>query len=352
MEHCILMTWVSANCSFLDMRAVEGLETRERASTAARVFLFKLIPNLGRAVGEFFTKMENVTQSQIESSQEQVTFNPSHYVVHAEIDVPLDVLKIENENEQIESVFHYTSMKALTGILKNDDICLWAGRFDCQNDLNEFEAAKEISKIDTNSDPANMVYPYIISFSRNEDDLNIWRLYHSKVSLEINLKTAFTPYSHELKNGEPTILVIAGPCQYYYSNENLVEKYEEIKGKLPDAYKSELRKEPIQEALSLLKKGTYSYENEYRISISDHNPESNSGDGHFKDIEVFGRDNGNLLFYKKLYFPKKALKSITVFEPNELQFERIEQNLEFLLKYNGYEDVKIKRTKHQFAETH
>ncbi|MBE6333104.1 MAG: hypothetical protein E7070_12570 [Bacteroidales bacterium] len=294
------------------------------------------------------------TLEQAKQIENQNNPKANHYECNG---VPFRILEIGNENKQIKSVFHYTSMKALTGILAKDDICLWAGRFDCQNDLNEFKAAEEISnKIDTNSDPektnsdpANMVYPYIISFSRNEDDLNIWRLYHSKVSLEIYLETAFTPY--QPKNQGKSILVIAGPCWYYDNNDPIV-KYNGIKGKLPDAYKSELGKKPIQEALSLLKKENYSYENEYRISISDHDPGSNNGDGQFKDINVFVRDNGNLLFYKELYFPKAALKSITVFEPNKEQFERLKQNLEFLLKYNGYKGVEIKRTNHQFAETH
>lgn len=83
-------------------------------------------------------------------------------------------------------LYHYTSTGALKGIIRKDHICLWATRYNHLNDPNENLWAKSIIKpyliknCEISEEEFNNTYnvfPYILSFCKEMDDMTMWRLY-------------------------------------------------------------------------------------------------------------------------------------------------------------------------------
>jgi hypothetical protein len=83
-------------------------------------------------------------------------------------------------------VYHYTTLQALEGIIKEDNIHLWATRFNKLNDPLEFIWAQQnvvpamrsmAQKFRRTLDHDYRIFSYIISFCKMPDILTMWRLY-------------------------------------------------------------------------------------------------------------------------------------------------------------------------------
>ena len=83
-------------------------------------------------------------------------------------------------------ICHYTNTQVLNSILREDGIHLWATHYEHLNDLNEQKWAQNtikqflMSKHKITKDELTELYskyPYIISFCRISDYMNMWRLY-------------------------------------------------------------------------------------------------------------------------------------------------------------------------------
>jgi len=86
-------------------------------------------------------------------------------------------------------VYHYTSLEALKGIIGENDVCLWATRYDCLNDPLEqtwaqqvvFKEIREMEDYKTMSDEEisafHSKFPYTISLCKACDSRVMWRLY-------------------------------------------------------------------------------------------------------------------------------------------------------------------------------
>ena len=84
------------------------------------------------------------------------------------------------------NLFHYTSIKALLGIVQKDGLHFRASRYDCMNDSEEYKwlyeplkarIAKEQSMSDDDVDNFYEKFPYIISLSEKEDNDEMWNKY-------------------------------------------------------------------------------------------------------------------------------------------------------------------------------
>lgn len=83
-------------------------------------------------------------------------------------------------------LYHYTSLSALSSIFKDDEICLWATRYDKLNDPTELVFTKswilpmlsEQYKMDV-KEFANLygVFPYILSLCEVSDSPHMWKKY-------------------------------------------------------------------------------------------------------------------------------------------------------------------------------
>ena len=90
-------------------------------------------------------------------------------------------------------LYHYTSLEALEKILQKDKIVFWATRYDSMNDPMDYAYAKDIilPKLNEMLTPDELcehvdTFPYIVSFSLQRDDFNMYRLYNADVAIEFD----------------------------------------------------------------------------------------------------------------------------------------------------------------------
>ena len=78
-------------------------------------------------------------------------------------------------------MYHYTPIASTSGILREDNIHLWATYYKNLNDPLEFKWAKRhiFEKIKNSSATEKIptIFPYVISFCQEADDLTMWRLF-------------------------------------------------------------------------------------------------------------------------------------------------------------------------------
>lgn len=253
-------------------------------------------------------------------------------------------------------MYHYTPIASTSGILREDNIHLWATYYENLNDPLEFKWAKQyiFEKIKNSSTTEKIptIFPYVISFCQEADDLTMWRLFADNgrgILLEFDDGT-IRKATHQSSNAER--------CQkcFYAEKDNL----NNIITKAQEEYQTYYQKESnndLQKLCAFIKHKSYEVEKEIRYcSFNFTNKqfkESNTWDKSNKEnIEnergVMYRLRGNeLVKYKEIQFPKKALKSITV--GYGLDYDKTKEHIEKILKANDYElkNIDIKKSKIQ-----
>lgn len=247
-------------------------------------------------------------------------------------------------------LYHYTKYSALCEILKNNSLRFRASRFDQMNDPEEFKFSKkwcykvykqEIGDYDTE------LTPYVVSFSRNNDSLLMWRLYNAKICLVLDeeiVKNHLVSHlgmnicdiqycQNEIKSITTAIEQIAYDCNF----------------PIDDIH------EEIQIVSSFIKKQDFACEKEVRIVTTNRDGLQISNiDDEIAELfipEVLEqtqtklRDNGSKYQYKEIDLPKEALQGIIVYAPNKSEFKRIKKNLSDWLISNGYSEDLIMKTK-------
>ena len=94
-------------------------------------------------------------------------------------------------------IYHYTDLNALISIVGRESLTFWGSRYDCMNDPLDYQYAinrllqpmMNVAKEDFKEQSTSPILeelrtlPYIVSFSKKEDDFLMWRMYNAKVSL-------------------------------------------------------------------------------------------------------------------------------------------------------------------------
>ena len=235
-------------------------------------------------------------------------------------------------------VYHYTTLEALKGIIK-DDICLWATRYDHLNDPHEQIWAKDVilnyskqspykdSMPEENIEQWFAKYSYILSLCEKADYRNMWRLYcndgkgvalglDAEILSSVSKENSFRDPQHSYDVFE----------KIKYSSKAEVDsaiKYWQEKGTF-----NRFPNEPFDELMNLsafIKDEDFDIEHEIRyarireISTIHVSPKDNeSGSIKFKfrkdDTNVKYRVRGEIEIvpYIELHFPANAIKSITI----------------------------------------
>ena len=272
-------------------------------------------------------------------------------------------------------LYHYTTFEALLGILKEqkkeddkvplkqkDQVYFWGTRYDSLNDPRDYIFARdiiipEIKQIikregipDTEIDDVEF-YPYIVSFSELGDNLNMWRLYHSEVCIEIDGDRLLDECN---KKG-----ILFGKCEYV--NE---EKEEILKAisKIHNGLNIDDEKllDRIRECSAFVKHRTYESEAEYRIIKSDFEGAIFHSEGPSlytmrdqeipQEVNVKCVNNKDIILYKEFTFNTDVVKGIIVCEQSDGKFQKIKKHLELVLFDRGYKDVLIEKTKTYYNE--
>lgn len=248
-------------------------------------------------------------------------------------------------------------MQALLGILKKEHLCFWGTRYDSMNDPEDYIYAHSIvipellkSMKDTPFECHELVcaYPYIVSFCKNEDDFNMWRMYKSEVSLEINWDIVNEFLEKEISStGEKNIYW--GDCKYPESHAiptcftRLFNKAEQTINNILDT---------VQECVALIKRKEFANENEFRIFSFDYDlyrVEYNNGNPIIIDCEignnvkVRGVKDNDIVLYKEFIIPQEALSAIMLNISDKQQFEKTKSHLQVYLGQFGYH-VEIKQS--------
>lgn len=267
-------------------------------------------------------------------------------------------------------VYHYTTLEALEGILK-DDICLWATRYDHLNDPHEQIWAKSTIMDYCNQHPYKDFLPeqdfeewfakdtYILSLCDTPDCRNMWRLYCNDgkgICLTLD-RGILSEISHKNARNDPqhTYDVFENVLYSSKTDINNAIEYWRKKGvfnRNPD--------EPIDELMYLcafIKDKDFEIENEIRYArireLSHINASYNPGieggvDYKFNmdDTDVKYRKRGDIeiIPYIELSFPAKTLKSITI--GYRYKYDAVEPFIRNFLNKCGnlYKEVEIKRS--------
>lgn len=272
------------------------------------------------------------------------------------------------------NLYHYTCFDALIGILKKEHLCFWGSRYDSMNDPTEVIYARDIvlpALIDSlkgtdrewETKEVEDVYAYIVSFSRKEDDFNMWRLYNAEVALVVeknDLSEAKIGIDEQENSNLPPQKVTLKEVEYA-NDENVPQVA--VKLFNDSDYRHETRVETFCcEVFPFIKNEAYSIEEEVRIVCLDNTGATasyNNGKPSIVDTEMprnvkcRGSRKGSILLYKEFLVKKEALKKIVVRTHDDNYFEKVKKQLRVLLVSNGYKaDLPIERTKSfKFIET-
>ena len=262
-------------------------------------------------------------------------------------------------------VYHYTKLDALMGILKREEVndlkekkkkfvsslVFWGTRYDCMNDPQDYLFASQVvlpkilKSIEQRDDISEGIkenyemFPYIVSFSENEDDASMWKHYKAEVSLKID--TSFlTPWIHE----DGKIKGYWGKCIY--------AKEQDIDEKFFESWKNSLHNienipSMARHACVYIKRDAFKIEKEWRLYLADEISSHYRPDGtnyyaeQPQDVKVkFIRDN-DIVFYKEFQIDAKALKGIIINDTDYDHFHKVKKHIEVLLSNRGFDSEKI-----------
>ena len=264
---------------------------------------------------------------------------------------------------------HYTNTEALHGILKKDHICLWATHYKHLNDPNEqLWAEKVIKPILLNKcnyteemfDNLHSKYPYIISFCKNSDDMNMWRLYGNDgkgVMLEFDYDIIFNESEkHKYKDESDQDWDMLLPVEYACNNrECILNAFDRARKKHDYIYEQEDKIENDMEILAFVKNNGYAVENEIRyVRLKDNDMYFHGGEkGTFsypenRDGVIYRNRDEKSIPYIELSFPIASLKRIII--GYYLNFQETSDSIALFM--NGlsedYHNVEIVKSKNLY----
>ena len=266
-------------------------------------------------------------------------------------------------------VYHYTSLEALAGILKKEEIkdstgklqqksslVFWGSRYDCMNDPQDYLFASQVvlpkimksiklrEDISEDLKENNVAYPYIVSFSENEDDDSMWRHYNAEVCLKIDT-SYLSPWIEE----DGIIKGFWGKCIY--------SKEQDIDESFFESWRNSLQyieniPSMARHACVYIKRDAFKIEKEWRLYLSDEVLPyiRTNGDSFYteqpQDVNIKFIRNNDIVFYKEFRIDARALKGITINDTDFEHFHKVKKHIEILLMSRGFcpKDISIEQT--------
>ena len=262
----------------------------------------------------------------------------------------------ERREDCPNSLYHYTDLNALKGIIKEKKLVFWGTRFDSMNDPLDYTFAaniiipkilsylNQLQGLKDEETDYNEMYPYSVSFSENEDDESMWTHYGSEVALEID-----TRFFYPLYNLNETIKFWFDKCLYV----NEVDITDEFINSCLNDFPSDNIPSRVQYASAFIKRDAFARENEWRMFSADYKTGYCDADGTFyrteipNGIKVATVRDKDLILYKEFELPSEALKGIIINDCDVSHFHKVKSHIQLLLKANGFssEKINIRQTK-------
>lgn len=269
------------------------------------------------------------------------------------------------EKSQECMIYHYTSMDALKGILKENELCFWGTRYDSMNDPTEHIYAKKhlipvfCKYFDKNEIEETKIYPYVVSFSKVKDDFIMWRMYKAEVALVLDYNIINDWVENHLNWQCQEKSYYFGECKYPETDDELKAEFM----RLTEWNKSrgDLSEDEITsiELTTFIKRKEFKNENEVRLFTCDYNlpsvryNEQNPAEPIIqceerpRDIKIKAVRDKDFILYKEFHLPKDALRGMILNCEIGSQFEKIKQHIKawlYQLKYD-IDAINIQRTK-------
>lgn len=254
-------------------------------------------------------------------------------------------------------IYHYTSLEALTKILAKDCISLRATRYDSMNDPLDFKFARDIiipklrialqnSELAEDEKEYVEQYPYIVSFSKIEDDFNMWRMYKGEVAIEFDSDKIVKSISNNMHFSD---------C-IYVDETDIDETFTTL---FNESIQSNKPLCDVQDLIARFKLKEFQNENEIRLYNFSHklfrftfkeNDEPDFIDCETSDLKVDVKciRNKDLVLYQEFNLPKDIVTGITIYIHDNEHFNSVMKHLQIILNerdYNKQVIDNIKQTK-------
>lgn len=269
------------------------------------------------------------------------------YLLYRNYVLSIDFIDKKSINKKLKvyimKLYHYTNLSSLLGIIQpKRKLRFWGSRYDCMNDPLDYQFAynrilpvveKTVKTTDLQDGEAYEidVKPFVVSFSKKEDDFLMWRMYNSKVALILDSEYFDRPTPN-------TALV---ECRYTDDDDDSILKaFRTVNQNIPFcqnifAYAGRgatFIKHKSFETEGEVRLATWDYYDKYdnKASLPDCKDDSS------KEFKSRVDTDGKVVLYKEFEIDGNALAGIIVHTYSEIEFEFIRNAIKSILIQNGY----------------
>ncbi len=238
-------------------------------------------------------------------------------------------------------LYHYTDLNSLLGILSSKgNLEFWGSRYDCMNDPLDFLYAKnriyptmmEVVKTMDYQDTERMeveTHPFIVSFSKRNDDFLMWRLYNAQIALILDRRC--------FERATPNSALI--DCEYVDDSDSPYrEEFMRIDEKIQFCRNISANTSRIS---TFIKHKSFKCEGEVRLATWEYHYKDGSrvlfpdciNDDRIADGNTYTRMNkdGKIVVFKKFHINQNALVGIIVHTYSSLEFESVQNKIRSIL---------------------
>lgn len=255
----------------------------------------------------------------------------------------------------MSNIYHYTSLDAAVEILQEDNICFKGTRYDSMNDPTDCIYARDIvirlfkevineSNLDEYEKDDSEAFPYIVSFSKIEDDFNMWRMYKSDVALEFDRDLI----NDWISSGTNKTFVYFKDCEYPETEEDIHRAFVD---KLNEINQGQGMMLSARHVLAFIKRKDFKNEQEVRLVEFDHEG-ATFCNGNFENreipqnIEFRTIRKKDVILCKRFLLPQKALTGIIINSNGNEHFESLKKHINLLLLQRKYtQQIDIRKSK-------
>lgn len=241
-----------------------------------------------------------------------------------------------------EEIYYYVSSEIfVNGIIRPNELALWAGHVDYMEDQMEFKKGMKVLKavdidqsyVKTTESNKNR-FPYQLSFSKNKDSVPLWKIYgggFSSVMLILDAKKLWEFLNKTAKYSIITECIYDGTKEADWAIEFLNDKRNLDERRLP---KNKKYVDFFEVFPHIFKDSHYMYEQEVRLFYELQDRDSNSEHYKYKLID------GVLKKFKEMHFDKDVLKALMVGPCVDKVYEVNRDSLYAILRANGFNHIR------------
>lgn len=243
----------------------------------------------------------------------------------------------DNRSDDPTLMYHYTSLDAMLGIIRRDNIVMWATHYQYLNDKDEIIKGVNAMKAHEPSISSDIFENlFILSFSNTIDDLSMWYMYSAGYS------GCMLGFRQSIVSGDMSVCTYGNDeaefqikgIKQLLSEGTLVGVDENTPKSSYDLLMDRntlLRRSIIATAIGFKNK-EFAFEKEVRIYVD--------LEEEYSHIIKYRKRNSEIIPYIECLIEKDALAEIWI--PNNEAKDRTKKSIERMLKQYGYNNTIVK----------